>query len=93
MNMTPEGRRYIEEVVAKSRYRTLRFYGVSACCGTSLGVGLQEAQEGDERIPLDGITIAVDPQVKPLLEGVSIHAKEQYGELSLALEGYRPASI
>lgn len=93
MNMTAEGRRYIEEVVAKSRHKTLRFYGVSACCGTSLGVGLQEVHEGDELFESDGITIAIDLQVKPLLEGVSIHAKEQYGELSLVLEGYRSASI
>jgi iron-sulfur cluster assembly protein len=93
MNMTAEGRRYIEEVVAASKHRTLRFYGVSACCGTSLGVALEEAQEGDEVNEVGGIMLAIDPIVKPLLEGVSLHAKEQYGELSLVLEGYTPASI
>ena len=41
MNMTAEGRRYIEEVIAKSRHRTLRFYSVSTCLGTSLGVALE----------------------------------------------------
>ena len=93
MNITVEGKRYIEQIVANSKYKTLRFYGVSACCGTSLGVGLFAAQEGDEQFDIEGITIAIEPQVKPLLEGVSIHSKEQYGELSLVLEGYTPASI
>lgn len=33
MNITTESRHYIEEIVNKSKHQTLRFYGISACCG------------------------------------------------------------
>ena len=92
--MTAEGRRYIEEVVIKSRNQTRRFYGVSACWWTSLCMTVEEASKGDELIQSDGVMIAIAPQqVRPLQEGVSLHGKEHYGELSLVLEGYTPASI
>jgi len=88
MDVSLDGKNYLTQVMEESEAKTLRFYGIAGCCGVNLGVGLDEAQETDELVTIEGIQIAIDPQVKAQLTGVTIHAEEENGEIGLVLLGY-----
>lgn len=92
MDMTVEGKNYLTQAIEGSEVKTLRFYGIAGCCGVNLGVGLDDAQATDEVTLIEGIQVAVDPQVKAQLEGVTIHAEEENGEMGLVLLGFTPTS-
>lgn len=92
MKMSPEGKRYIEQVLAQSEGATLRFYGVAGCCGMNLGAEIAEVKEEDTVQTVEGIEIAVDPQIAEQLTDVTIHAEEENGEYELVLLGYSPTS-
>lgn len=92
MDFSLDGKNYLTQVIEASEAKTLRFYGISGCCGVNLGVGLDEAHESDEIISIEGLTVAIDPQVKSQLAGVTIHAEEENGEMGLVLLGYQQKS-
>ncbi|MEK3797120.1 Fe-S cluster assembly protein HesB [Peribacillus sp. FSL H8-0477] len=92
MDVSLDGKNYLTLVIEASEAKTLRFYGISGCCGVNFGVGLDEAHESDEIITIDGLTVAIDPQVKSQLAGVTIHAEEENGEIGLVLLGYQQKS-
>ena len=90
--MSPEGKQFIEQVLAQAEGATLRFYGVGGCCGMNLGAEIAQTQKEDTVQTVEGIEIAVDPQIAEQLTGVTIHAEEENGELGLVLLGYEPKS-
>ncbi|MGX2962097.1 Fe-S cluster assembly protein HesB (plasmid) [Peribacillus sp. JNUCC 23] len=92
MDISTEGKNYLEQVLSESDVKTLRFYGIPGCCSVNLGVGLEEAKENDEIVTIEGIQVAIDPIVKSQLDGVTIHAEEENGEIGLLLAGYTPTS-
>lgn len=92
MEFSLDGKNYLTQVMEVSEAKTLRFYGISGCCGVNLGVGLDEAQKTDEILTIDGLIVAIDPQVKDQLTGVTIHAEEENGEMGLVLLGYQQKS-
>ena len=92
MNMTVEGKNYLTQAIEGSEVKTLRFYGIAGCCGVNLGVGLDDPHSEDEIVSIEGIQVAIDPQVKPQVEGVTIHAEEENGEMGLVLQGFTPTS-
>ena len=92
MKMSPEGKQFIEQVLAQAEGATLRFYGVAGCCGMNLGAEIAQAKEEDTLQTVKGIEIAVDPQIVEQLTGVTIHAEEENGELGLVLLGYEQKS-
>ena len=92
MKMSPEGKQFIEQVLAQAEGATLRFYGVAGCCGMNLGAEIAHAKEEDTLQTVEGIEIAVDPQIAEQLTDVTIHAEEENGELGLVLLGYEQKS-
>ena len=92
MKMSPEGKQFIEQVLAQAEGATLRFYGVAGCCGMNLGAEIAQTQEEDTLQTVEGIEIAVDPQIAEQLTDVTIHAEEENGELGLVLLGYEQKS-
>ena len=47
MKMSPEGKQFIEQVIAQAEGATLRFYGVAGCCGMNLGAEIAEVKGED----------------------------------------------
>lgn len=92
MKMSPEGKIYLEQVLADSEVKTLRFFGIAGCCGVNLGVGLEAPAAEDAIQIIEGIEIAIHPDIAPQLTDVTIHAEEENGELGLVLVGYSPTS-
>ncbi|MDM5233719.1 MULTISPECIES: Fe-S cluster assembly protein HesB [Lysinibacillus] len=92
MKMSPEGKNYIEQVLADSEVKTLRFFGIAGCCGVNLGVGIEAPTEDDTVQTIEGIEVAIHPDIAPQLTDVTIHAEEENGELGLVLVGYSPKS-
>lgn len=90
MKISPEGKQYLEDVLQDSEVKTLRFYGIAGCCGVNLGVALEAANEADEIRTIEGIEIAVHPDIAPQLTDVTIHAEEENGDIGLVLIGYAP---
>ncbi|KAB0447206.1 Fe-S cluster assembly protein HesB, partial [Lysinibacillus fusiformis] len=54
MKMSPEGKNYLEQVLADSEIKTLRFFGIAGCCGVNLGVGLEAPAEEDAIQTIEG---------------------------------------
>ena len=92
MKMSPEGKQFIEQVIEQVEGATLRFYGVAGCCGMNLGAEIAQAKEEDSVQTIEGIEIAVDPQIVEQLTDVTIHAEEENGQLGLVLLGYEQSS-
>lgn len=92
MKISPEGKKFVEQVLAQEEDATLRFYGVAGCCGMNLGAEIAQAKEGDTVQTIEGVDIAVDPQIASQLTDVTIHAEEENGQLGLVLLGYEQTS-
>lgn len=92
MKISPEGKDYLQQVLADSEVKTLRFFGIEGCCGVNLGVGLEAPTENDTVQTIEGIEVAISPDIAPQLTDVTIHAEEENGELGLVLLGYSPTS-
>ncbi|MEK4701810.1 Fe-S cluster assembly protein HesB (plasmid) [Lysinibacillus capsici] len=92
MKISPEGKQFVEQVLAQAEGATLRFYGVAGCCGMNLGAEIAQAQEADTVETVEGVNIAVDPQIASQLADVTIHAEEENGQLGLVLLGYEQKS-
>lgn len=92
MKMSPEGKNYLEQVLADSEVKTLRFFGIPGCCGVNLGVGLEASTNEDAVETIEGIEVAIHPDIAPQLTEVTIHAEADDGELGLVLVGYSPKS-
>lgn len=90
--MSPEGKQFVEQVLAQTEGATLRFYGVAGCCGMNLSAEITQVKEEDTVQTVEGIDIAVDPQIKEQLTNVTIHAEEENGQLGLVLLGYDQTS-
>lgn len=92
MNMTEQAKTYIQQAMVENAVDTIRFYSVAGCCGSSLAVALQPAEESDLVEIIDEVKIAIQPEMKEELSNVTIATEEDNGELSLVLEGYNPST-
>lgn len=90
MNMTEKAKEYILNAMKESNTDTLRFFGISGCCGMNLAVGLEPAQDGDQIEIVNDVKTAIMPEMVKELQGVTINIEEQNGEMGLVLEGYTP---
>ena len=91
MKITFEGKAYINKVLKNAAIKTIRFYGMPSCCSVDLRVSLEPAAASDIVQTIEGIQIAIDPEVKNLLTDVTIHAEEKEEILGLVLLGYTPS--
>ncbi len=92
MKMSPEGKRFIEQVLAQADGATLRFYGVAGCCGMNLGAEIAQAKEEDTLQTVGRVFDSVIPQIAEQLTDVTIHAEEENGKLGLVLLEYEQKS-
>lgn len=92
MKITEQAKGYIQQAMKDNNVNTLRFYGIAGCCGVNLGVGLQEAEENDVIEQINGVQVAIHPDVKDQLNNVTIDVEEQDGEMGIVLDGYNPSS-
>ncbi|MFO1445010.1 Fe-S cluster assembly protein HesB [Bacillus sp. Bva_UNVM-123] len=88
MNISDQAKSYIQQAMKDNNVSTLRFYGIAGCCGVNLGVALQEAEENDSIKQINGLQIAIHPDVKNQLLGVTVNVEEENGELGIVLDGY-----
>lgn len=92
MNMTEQAKVYLQQAMESNGVSTLRFYGIAGCCGMSLGVALQEAEEKDIVEDIMGVKVAIQPEIKDQLTNVTIDVEEENGEMGLVLNGYNEGS-
>lgn len=92
MKMSSEGKQYLQQVLEGSDVKTLRFSGIAGCCGVNLSVALEAAAQEDRVEVIEGVEIAIHPDVESQLTDVTIHAEEENGEIGLVLLGYTPMS-
>ena len=58
----------------------------------NLGVSLQEAEENDLLEEVNGVNIAIQPEMKEQLKDVTLEVEEDNGEMGLVLNGYNQSS-
>ena len=83
MKITDQAKEYIQQAMQENHISTLRFYGIPGCCGVNLDVSLQEPEENDVIESINGVKIAIHPDVKEQLEGVILEIEEDNGEEGL----------
>ncbi|MFO1441846.1 Fe-S cluster assembly protein HesB [Bacillus sp. Bva_UNVM-123] len=88
MNISEQAKKYIQQAMKDNNVSTLRFYGIAGCCGVNLGVALQDAEEKDFVEQINGIQVAIHPDVKSQLAGVTVDVEEENGEMGIILNGY-----
>ena len=88
MNISEQAKKYIQQAMKDNNVSTLRFYGIAGCCGVNLGVALQEAEENDSIEQINGVQVAIHPDVKDQLEGATVDVEEENGEMGIILNGY-----
>ena len=92
MKMTDGAQTYLKEAMKANNVSTLRFYGIAGCCGMNLGVALQEAEANDMVEEVNGLKIAIQPEMKEQLLNVTIDVEEENGEMGIVLTGYNEDS-
>lgn len=92
MKITDQAKEYIQQAMQENNVSTLRFFGIPGCCGVNLGVSLQEAEENDVIEQVNGIQVAIHPDVKDQLGEVTLEIEEDNGEMGLVLNGYNNSS-
>ncbi|MFJ7677103.1 iron-sulfur cluster biosynthesis family protein [Peribacillus sp. NPDC097198] len=92
MKMTNQAKEYLQEAMKANDVSTLRFYGIAGCCGMNLGVALQEAETNDMVVEVNGVNIAIQPEMKEQLSDVTIDVEEKNGEMGIVLTGYNENS-
>lgn len=92
MNITNQAKEYIQQAMQENNVSTLRFFGIQGCCGVNLGVSLQEAEESDLLEEVNGLSIAIQPEMKEQLNNVTLDVEEEDGEMGLVLNGYNHSS-
>jgi len=88
MNISDQAKKYIQQAMKDNNVSTLRFYEIAGCCGVNLGVALQEAEENDSIEQINGVQVAIHPDVKNQLSGVTVNVEEENGEIGIVLDGY-----
>ncbi|MBO2537212.1 Fe-S cluster assembly protein HesB [Rummeliibacillus suwonensis] len=88
MKISNQAKEYIQKAMYENNVTTLRFFGIPGCCGVNLGVSLQEAEKNDVIEQVNEIKVAIQPDVKEELGGVSLEVEEDNGEMGLVLMGY-----
>lgn len=92
MKISDQAKEYIQQAMQENNVTTLRFFGIPGCCGVNLGVSLQEAEKNDVIEQVNEIKVAIQPDVKEQLNGVSLEVEEDSGEMGLVLIGYNNSS-
>ena len=92
MKITDQAKEYIQQAMQENNISTLRFYGIAGCCGVNLGVALQEPEENDLVEEVNGLNIAIQPDVKDQLTNVTLAVEEENGEKGLVMNGYNGTS-
>jgi iron-sulfur cluster assembly protein len=88
MKMTEKAKDYVQQAMQDNNVSTLRFYGIAGCCGVNLAVALQAAEENDILEEVNGLTVAIQPDMKEQLGVVTIDVEENNGEMGIVLNGY-----
>jgi len=92
MKISNQAKEYIEQAMQENNISTLRFFGIPGCCGVNLGISLQEAEENDVVEQVNGIQVAIQPDVKDQVDAISLEVEEVNGEVGLVLNGAQDSS-
>ena len=92
MKITDQAKEYIQQAMQENNLSTLRFYGIAGCCGVNLGVALQEPEDNDLLEEVNGVNIAIHPDVMDQLTNVTLEVEDENGEKGLVLNGYNHSS-
>ncbi|GGE81322.1 HesB/IscA family protein [Priestia taiwanensis] len=88
MNITDKAKEFIENIMKENGVSTLRFaFDGSGCCGPSYNVNLAEAQENDVKETVNGIEVAIDPQVVDIVNTLILDYVEDQQGAGLVMSG------
>ncbi|MCX2827249.1 iron-sulfur cluster biosynthesis family protein [Bacillus pseudomycoides] len=88
MNITDKAKEFIQNAMKENSVSTLRFtFEGAGCCGPSYGVTLAEALENDLKETVNGIEIAIDPQVVDMVNTLTLDYVEDQQGAGLVISG------
>ncbi|PYZ98926.1 adhesin [Alteribacter lacisalsi] len=88
MTITDEARAFLEEMLEETQVDAVRFFFAGMGCGSpQLGVRLEDAQDRDEVMEINGIRVAVDPVIQEQTESISLDVEIREGQRSIVMHG------
>lgn len=88
MNITDKAKEFIENAMKENDVSTLRFtFEGAGCCGPSYGVTLAPAEENDIKETVNGIEVAIDPQVVNMVNNLTLDYIEDQQGAGLVISG------
>ncbi|WP_281975074.1 iron-sulfur cluster biosynthesis family protein [Halobacillus litoralis] len=77
MKITEEAKQTLEKLIEENGAEGLRIQSVSGgCCGPQIGLSLEAAKESDYIQEINDIRVAIDQQVKGLVDEITLDKKE-----------------
>jgi HesB-like selenoprotein len=88
MIITDKAKEFISNAMKENGVSTLRFtFEGAGCCGPSYGVTLAEAQENDVKETVNGIEVAIAPQVVDMVKTLTLDYVEDQQGAGLVMSG------
>lgn len=77
MNITDGAKQMLEGIFQERNVGNIRLYGISGgCCGSQVGLSLDPPQESDEIQIINGIQVALDPEIKLVVAEVTLDKQD-----------------
>ncbi|MGP4074647.1 adhesin [Halobacillus sp. K22] len=73
MKITDEAKQALTTILGDNNAENIRIYAMSGgCCGPQIGLSLEEAQTTDSVQEVNGISLAIDQEIKDTVQGVTL---------------------
>lgn len=88
MQITNEARDIFEELFEEHQVRTLRLFVAGYGCGApQVGLSLDPSEESDELVDANGITVAVDEELKALIPEIRLDVQSTESGMGIVISG------
>ncbi|WP_117169436.1 adhesin [Paraliobacillus sediminis] len=77
MNITEKAKIKLEGIFTEKNVDSMRFYAMeSGCCGPQIGISIDAPEATDTIKEINGIKVAIDPDIKDAVEGLTLDDEE-----------------
>lgn len=87
MNITNGAKEYIQSLMKEQQAKGLRVYAVEGCCGSQIGLSLDQPEESDTVSVINDIQVAVSTLALGLLSNITLDLETEGNQSDLVLIG------
>ncbi len=78
MNITEDAKLTLVQLIKEQDANGIRVHSVGGgCCGPQIGLSLHDAQDSDVVQEIDDIKVAIDQEIKSMVEGITLDKQDE----------------